>query len=394
MPWKFPFKKQTTEALWMKCENCSHLVYKQEVEARQQCCTECGWHFRIDHKQRILYLLDKGSFTELFQNLESTDPLNFRAKKAYRDKLKAAVKASGMKDCAVTGEAKLHGVDVVVTIIDPTFIMGAMGSVTGEKIARGAELAREKKKPYIVISGSGGGARMEEGVLSLMQMAKTSAAIGRLQREGGLYVVVLTNATMGGSMASFASLGDVILAEPMALLGFTGPRVIQQTIKKEMPEGFQKSEFLLKHGFIDRIVERREMRDYLGWLLRFFTNAEPLAREKSNAGDSGRIPAVGMVDELVMQNAPMPVEREIELGDTRKFLAQAPPDSIINPGPVTGDPESNGSADANAGNADANGSQKEANGTRESADSAESKSANGNGGDSSVERPAITRAGE
>ncbi|MGE3854584.1 MAG: acetyl-CoA carboxylase carboxyltransferase subunit beta, partial [Planctomycetota bacterium] len=326
-------------------------------------------------------------------------PLNFRAKKAYRDKLKAAVKASGIKDCAVVGEGRLHGVDVVFAVIDPNFIMGAMGSVTGEKIARGAELAREKRCPYIVISGSGGGARMEEGVLSLMQMAKTSAAIGRLQRDGGLYIVVLTNATMGGSMASFASLGDVIVAEPMALLGFTGPRVIQQTIKKEMPEGFQKSEFLLKHGFIDRIVERRELKDYLGWLVRFFTNAEPLKREgREKSGDgksasqSGRIPAVGLVDELVMQNAPMPVEREIELGDTRKFLAQAPPDSIINPGPVHADGEAgasgrNGSAAVSGRNGSSASADAGANG--KSADSSTTK-----GGDTSVEQAAVSRSGE
>lgn len=306
MPWTFPFKKRNTENLWTKCENCQHLVYIREVEARQQVCPECGWHFRIDFKQRIAYLLDKDSFVEHFADLESLDPLNFRAKKGYKEKLKQAVKTSGINDAAVVGEGTINGMPIVFCVIDPTFIMGAMGSVTGEKIARGAELARKKKLPYILISGSGGGARMEEGALSLMQMAKTSAAVGRLKRDGGLFVVVLTNATMGGSMASFASLGDIILAEPMALLGFTGPRVIQQTIKTELPEGFQKSEFLLKHGFIDRIVPRGEMRDYLAFLITFFTKTTAPAVAPVETATPTTPAAAPDESDLVVQNSPMP----------------------------------------------------------------------------------------
>ncbi len=313
MAWKFPFrikKQNNTDALWMKCENCNSLVYKRDVEALLECCPECDWHFRIDHKKRIEQLLDDGQFEELFPELESTDPLTFRAKKAYKDKLKAAMKSTGQRDAAVFGVGSINGAKSVFGVIDPTFIMGAMGSVTGEKIARAAEYATEHKLPLVLISGSGGGARMEEGVLSLMQMAKSSAALGRFKEAGGLYVVVLTNATMGGSMASFASLGDVIVAEPMALLGFTGPRVIQQTIKTDLPEGFQTSEFLLEHGFIDRIVRRTEMREYLGFLLTFFTQATDVEKGTVPAQEAAKSMRMSTFDssELVVMNTPPPEE--------------------------------------------------------------------------------------
>ena len=267
----FSKKKEAGDALWMKCEKCESQIYIKKWEKNQRVCPECGWHYRIDTPTRIRQILDAGSFKELLNNFESVDILNFRAKKSYKDKLLKAVKDSGRNDSATFGLAKIGGIECIFGVIDPTFIMGSMGSVCGEKIARAAEIALERKLPLIIISGSGGGARMEEGVNSLMQMVKVSAAIGKLQDAGGLYIVVQTNATMGGSMASFATLGDIILAEPMSLLGFTGPRVIKLTIKKELPPGFQTSEFLVKHGFIDEVVHRTKLRDKLIQLMRFIT---------------------------------------------------------------------------------------------------------------------------
>ena len=243
MAFRFKRKKETGDALWIRCSNCESQVYKQKVELNLEVCPECGWHYRINTSKRIQQLVDDGTFIEIDSNLEPIDALGFKAKKSYKEKLAKAFKETGRKDSATFGYAMIGGIPVLFGVIDALFIMGSMGSVCGEKIARAAEEARDKSVPLLIISGSGGGARMEEGVLSLMQMAKVSAAIGRLQDDGGLYIVVLTNATMGGSMASFASLGDIILAEPQALLGFTGPRGIQQTIKKEMELGEEEGEF-------------------------------------------------------------------------------------------------------------------------------------------------------
>ncbi|MCD4657171.1 MAG: acetyl-CoA carboxylase, carboxyltransferase subunit beta [Planctomycetes bacterium] len=280
----FGKKKAAGDALWMKCEKCESQIYIKKWEKNQRVCPECGWHYRIDTPTRIRHILDANSFTELFSELESIDILSFRAKKSYKDKLVKAVKDSGRNDSATFGIAKISGLECVFGVIDPTFIMGSMGSVCGEKIARAAEVAREKKLPLIIISGSGGGARMEEGVNSLMQMVKVSAAIGKLQDAGGLYIVVQTNATMGGSMASFATLGDIILAEPMSLLGFTGPRVIKLTIKKELPSGFQTSEFLVKHGFIDEVVHRTKLRDKLVEIIKMLT-VKTKREQKLEKGD-------------------------------------------------------------------------------------------------------------
>jgi acetyl-CoA carboxylase carboxyl transferase subunit beta len=274
--------KGVPDGLWMKCDACDAMVYRKVVEEAHHVCPECGFHFRITAKQRIEYLLDTGSFTELFTNLESIDALNFKGQKSYKEKLQKAQKNTGLKEAAVFGEATLSDQPVVFGVIDPNFIMGSMGSVVGEKIARAAEHARKTGRPLIIVSGSGGGARMEEGILSLFQMAKTSAAIKRLQDAGLSYIAVLTNATMGGSMASWASLGDVTIAEPQALLGFAGPRVIAQTVRQELPPGFQTSEFLLEHGFVDMVCPRKELRARLISVLRYLCPEMPAAAKTAS----------------------------------------------------------------------------------------------------------------
>ncbi len=283
-------KRGAPDGLWMKCEACDNLVYKKVVEDAHQVCPECGFHFRINAKQRIEYLLDPDSFTVLFDNLESIDALNFKGQKSYKDKLAKAQKNTGLREAAHFGVGAISGQRVVFGVIDPSFIMGSMGSVVGEKIARGAEYARKEGIPLIIVSGSGGGARMEEGILSLFQMAKTSAAIKRLQDAGGVYIAILTNATMGGSMASWASLGDITIAEPKALLGFAGPRVIAQTVRQELPPGFQTSEFLLEHGFVDMVVHRKELRQKLISILRYTVREMP-AFVKQTTKQTGRLEA-------------------------------------------------------------------------------------------------------
>ncbi len=283
-------KRGAPDGLWMKCEACDSLVYKKVVEEAHQVCPECGFHFRINAKQRIEYLLDPSSFSVLFDNLESIDALNFKGQKSYKDKLARAQKNTGLREAAHFGVGAISGQRVVFGVIDASFIMGSMGSVVGEKIARGAEHTRKEGIPLIIVSGSGGGARMEEGILSLFQMAKTSAAIKRLQDSGGVYIAILTNATMGGSMASWAALGDITIAEPKALLGFAGPRVIAQTVRQELPPGFQTSEFLLEHGFVDMVVHRKELRQKLISILRYTVRGMP-AFVKQSAKQTGRIEA-------------------------------------------------------------------------------------------------------
>ena len=268
-------EEQGTESLWMRCDSCEAIIYKKVVEEKLHVCPECGYHFLITAEQRIAYTLDENSFVELYSNYESLDPLNFKAKKSYKEKYQKAVKTTGRCEAAIVGTGSINGVKVALAIIDAKFIMGSMGSVVGEKIALAAELALIHKLPLIIISGSGGGARMEEGLLSLFQMAKTAAAIKRLKNAGGFYLTVLTNATMGGSMASWASLGDIIIAEPKALLGFAGPRVIANTVRQELPAGFQTSEFLLEHGFIDQICVRSELRERMYRILRYVLPAQP-----------------------------------------------------------------------------------------------------------------------
>ncbi len=265
-------KKELPPGLWMRClsEECGKTIFKEKVEANFYVCPECGYHFRLTAYQRVQYLLDEGSFEELYKDLEPQDPLKFHGLKSYSEKIKASQEKTQIKDACVIGNGKIEKNPVVFAVTDPNFIMGSMGVVVGEKLALAAEKASELKLPLIICSGSGGGARMEEGALSLMQMAKTCAALSKYSEEGGFYIGILTDSTMGGAMASFASVGDIIIAEPKALLGFTGPRVIQQTIRKTLPPGFQTSEFLLEHGMIDMIIQRKLLRQTLTSLLTYW----------------------------------------------------------------------------------------------------------------------------
>ena len=261
-------KRKEMPDLWMQCTSCNKLVYKPKFEEMQNVCPECNFHYEISSSQRIEFLLDEASFAEEFTDLYPLDPLEFVAKRSYEERLRGAQERTSLSDACIVGTGRMDGIPVVFGVSDSRFLRGSMGSVVGEKIRRGIDLAREKSVPFIFVSGSGGGARMDEGILSLMQMAKTSVALAELDRVGGLFISVLTNPTMGGCMASFAALGDVIFAEPEALIGFAGPNVIKETIKSEIPDDFQSSEFQLEHGFVDRIVSRGELRPVMVQVMR------------------------------------------------------------------------------------------------------------------------------
>ncbi|MEE9295987.1 MAG: acetyl-CoA carboxylase, carboxyltransferase subunit beta [Phycisphaerae bacterium] len=252
-------KRDVPAGVWDNCDKCGHMVYQKEVQESLHCCPECGHHRRINARMRIEQVVDPGSFEELYADMSPTDPLKFKDRIPYRDRLKAVQRKTGERDAAVVGRAFIRGRNVILAVMNPEFIMGSMGAVVGEKITRAIERATEEDLPLVVITASGG-ARMQEGMVSLMQMAKTSAALAKLDEAGGLYVVVATDPTTAGVAASFASLGDVILAEPGAMIGFAGPRVIKNTIKQELPEGFQTAEFMSQHGFVDRIVKRQDLR--------------------------------------------------------------------------------------------------------------------------------------
>ena len=254
------------EGLWVKCPDCSQPVYKPDLESNLSVCPKCAHHFRMTAAARLASLFDGGRYTEHYTNLRSNDPLEFSDTKPYRDRLEKAIEATGMNDSVVVASGTLDGIDVVIAAMEYAFIGGSMGVVAGEKLTRAVELALERRHPAIIVSCSGG-ARMMEGALSLMQMAKISGALARLDRARLPYISVLTDPTTGGVTASYAMLGDLNIAEPKALIGFAGPRVIEQTIRQKLPEGFQRSEFLLKHGMIDAIVHRKEMRDRLIQLL-------------------------------------------------------------------------------------------------------------------------------
>ena len=256
--------------LWTRCEECKELIYNKKLDENMRVCPKCGFHFTLDANARVRATLDEDSFKEMDPDMVSLDPISFEGPKTYKEKLKKDQELTGLKDAVVTGEGAINGRKVVLGVTDSRFIMGSMGSVVGEKLTRAIERSVETKYPLIIISGSGGGARMYEGLYSLMQMAKTSAALSRHNKAGCLFLSVLTNPTMAGIMASFASLGDLIIAEPKALIGFTGPRVIEQTIRQKLPPGFQKSEFLLEHGLIDMIVHRKNMKETLSKILTYF----------------------------------------------------------------------------------------------------------------------------
>jgi acetyl-CoA carboxylase carboxyl transferase subunit beta len=263
-------RKEIPDGLWTKCEDCGEIIYNKSLEENLRVCPKCGYHFVMGAVERLEVLLDKGTFEESDSNLLTRDPLMFKGPKSYAEKLTRSQLETGLKEAAVTGTGLINGKKVVIAITDSRFIMGSMGSVVGEKVTRSIENSVRMRVPLIIVSGSGGGARMYEGMFSLMQMAKTSAAISRHHRSGLLYISLLTNSTMGGVMASFAALGDIVIAEPKALIGFAGPRVIEQTIGQKLPAGFQRSEFLLEHGMIDMIVPRKSMKSTMSQLIEFF----------------------------------------------------------------------------------------------------------------------------
>ncbi|MDW7644191.1 MAG: acetyl-CoA carboxylase, carboxyltransferase subunit beta [Desulfuromonadales bacterium] len=265
-------KVKMPEGVWSKCKNCNEIIYTKEIERNLNVCPKCDYHFRISARERIALTLDEGSFVEMDAAMESVDFLDFKDSKKYKERIKAAVKKSGGGDAVVCGEGTIEGLAVVVAVFDFGFMGGSMGSVVGEKITRAIEKGLENRAPVIVFSSSGG-ARMQESILSLMQMAKTSAALAKLKAAGIPFISVLTDPTTGGVTASFAMLGDINMAEPRALIGFAGPRVIEQTIRQKLPEGFQRSEYLLEHGMVDMIVRRQEMKARLGQILRIFTKS-------------------------------------------------------------------------------------------------------------------------
>jgi acetyl-CoA carboxylase carboxyl transferase subunit beta len=264
-------KKEIPDGLWTRCEECNQMLYNKTLEENLKVCPKCNFHFSLTAFERIKLLIDEGTFKEYDADMLPKDPLNFKGPKSYVEKLKAEQEATGLKEAVITGEGLLDNKRIVFGVTDSRFIMGSMGSVVGEKITRAIERATQQRLPLIIVSGSGGGARMYEGILSLMQMAKTAAALSYHHKKGLLYISVLTNPTMAGVMASFAGLGDIIIAEPKALIGFTGPRVIEQTIRQKLPPGFQKSEFLLEHGLIDMIIERKNLKSTLSRLLDYLT---------------------------------------------------------------------------------------------------------------------------
>jgi acetyl-CoA carboxylase carboxyl transferase subunit beta len=260
-------RSSVPEGLWVRCDGCREIIFSKELDKNLRICPKCGFHFRIDAPARVALLLDEPEPAEIFGGIRPADPLEFSDTKRYVDRLKAYQKALGVRDAVMVVEGHLEGVPVVLAVLDYRFMGGSMGSVVGEKIARSAERAADRRRPLIVVSASGG-ARMQEGVLSLMQMAKISATLARLRAARVPYLSVLTDPTTGGVTASFAMLGDLNVAEPGALIGFAGPRVIEQTIRQSLPEGFQRSEFLLEHGFLDLVVPRPELKATLARCLR------------------------------------------------------------------------------------------------------------------------------
>ena len=260
-------KRELPEGLWTKCENCGEIIHKSQLELNLWTCHKCNYHFRITSREYIDILIDRGTFKEMDKKIRSVDVLNFIDTKPYKDRLKEAMKNTGLNEAIVTGTGKMNGIPVVIGVMDFRFIGGSMGSVVGEKVARAIEKSLKTKNPLVIVSASGG-ARMMESALSLMQMAKTSAMLTKLSEAGTPYISILTDPTTGGVTASYAMLGDINIAEPGALIGFAGPRVIKQATGKDLPEGFQRSEFLLEHGFIDLIVHRKELKNKVVQILK------------------------------------------------------------------------------------------------------------------------------
>ncbi len=260
-------RKEMPEGLWVRCPGCEHMLYKSAVEKNLNVCPECNHHFRIEAATRIKYLADEDSFQEILGDLTTDDPLGFKFRDTtYKQRIKDDVKKSGVKEAMLIGKAFIKGRGIILAVMEPNFLMGSMGFVVGEKLCAAVDMAMAEKLPLVAVCCSGG-ARMHEGVVSLGQMAKTSAALAKFDEAGGLYICVLTDPTTGGVTASFATLGDCLIAEPGALIGFAGPRTIAETIKIELPEGFQTSEFMLEHGFLDMIVNRRDLRSEIARLI-------------------------------------------------------------------------------------------------------------------------------
>ena len=255
-------KKVKTEGLWVKCEQCRQIIWKKDLEENLNVCPKCDKHFRIDAQTRLTYLYDDGKFETFDSNLQSTDPLKFTDLKPYAGRLKRAQKDTGLMDAIVNAKGKMYGRDVISSVMEYNFIGGSMGSVVGEVITRAVERATDERTPLVIVSASGG-ARMMEGVISLMQLAKISSALARMESAKVPFISLLTDPTTGGTTASFAMLGDLNIAEPGALIGFAGPRVIEQTIRQKLPEGFQRSEFLLQHGMLDAVVDRKNLKPYI-----------------------------------------------------------------------------------------------------------------------------------
>jgi acetyl-CoA carboxylase carboxyl transferase subunit beta len=260
-------KRDLPSDVFQKCDGCGEIMYRERLAQNSQVCPDCGFHYRVSPDLYLGFLLDEGTFVEREGHLQSVDPLEFHDLKPYKERLEAAKKKVGPRDAVVVGEGALDGIPVCVAVMDFRFLGGSMGSVVGEKVARIIRRALELRRPLLIVSSSGG-ARMQEGIYSLMQLAKTSAALARLHEAGIPFVSIITDPTTGGTTASFAMLGDVHLAEPGALIGFAGPRVIEETIKQALPKGFQRSEFLRDHGMVDRVVDRREMKETVALLLR------------------------------------------------------------------------------------------------------------------------------
>lgn len=259
-------KIDVPKGTWDRCDSCGHMLFTKELEENLFVCPNCEHHRRIDARTRIKQLVDPDSFEEFMADLVPTDPLSFTDRIPYRERIKAQQEKTGESEAVVVGKAYIRGRPVILAVMNPAFIMASMGSVVGEKITAAAERSADESLPFVVVAASGG-ARMQEGMISLMQMARTSAALAKLDDAGGLYIVVCTDPTTAGVAASFASLGDLILAEPKAMIGFAGPRVIANTVKQELPEGFQSAEFMLDHGFVDRIVRRQDLRKEIGRII-------------------------------------------------------------------------------------------------------------------------------
>jgi acetyl-CoA carboxylase carboxyl transferase subunit beta len=271
---KIDKKVKIPEGMWVKCENCKEIIYKKEVERNLKVCPKCNYHFRISARERLDLMVDDGSFTETNADIISCDPLHFKDTVSYKERINESIRNSNLNDAIITGKAMIKGYPVIIGIMDFSFFGGSMGSVVGEKFVRATESAIGIGCPLISVASSGG-ARMQEGIFSLMQMAKVSSAAGKLKDSGNLFISILSDPTFGGVTASFAMLGDIVIAEPKSLIGFAGPRVIEQTIKQQLPENFQRAEFLLEHGMIDIVVDRKNLKDTVATLIGHLSPSPP-----------------------------------------------------------------------------------------------------------------------